>query len=90
MLCLLVIGVESRVRIGRRSIRVVSISIVVIILAKRLFKFFELLISIHVQISTQVVGWISLELVNRRTLTFRSDVFDSFLYDSTLKSRYLE
>ena len=64
MLCLLVVGVESRVRIGRRSIRVVSVSIVIIVLTERLFKFFELLISVHVQIATEVINWVGLELVD--------------------------
>ena len=64
MLCLLVVGVESRVRIGRRSIRVVSVSIVIIVLTERLFKFFELLISVHVLIATEVINWVGLELVD--------------------------
>jgi len=64
VLCLLVVGVESRVRIGRRSIRVVSVSIVIIVLTERLFKFFELLISVHVQIATEVINWVGLELVD--------------------------
>jgi len=64
VLCLLVVGVESRVRIGRRSIRVVSVSIVIIVLTERLFKFFELLISVHVLIATEVINWVGLELVD--------------------------
>ena len=55
---------ESRVRIGRRSIRGVSVSIVIIVLTERLFKFFELLISVHVLIATEVINWVGLELVD--------------------------
>ena len=90
VLCLLVVGVESCFWIGRRSIRVVSVAIIVIVLAKRLFNFFELLICVHVQIATQVFNRIGFKLVDCRSLAFRRHIFDSLLDYSTFKCRYLK